>query len=51
MQRVRMLGASATVVAVVGYGLGVFVPYPGRAFSLTLGMVGVALFAVGGDGS
>ena len=49
MQRVRMLGAVATVVALVGYVAGVFAPYPGRAFSLALGMVGLTLVGVGGD--
>lgn len=49
MHRVRTLGAVATGLAVLGYSVGVFVPYPGRAFSLTLGMVGVVLVAMGGE--
>ena len=32
---------------VTGYVVGLFVPYPGRAFSLTLLMFGLSVLAVG----
>lgn len=51
MQRARTLGILATVLALLGYVAGVLVPYPGRAFSLALGMVGITLVAIGGDGA
>ena len=47
MQRVAVLGAACTVLALVGYGVGMFTPDPGRAFTLTGLMVGTALLAVG----
>lgn len=40
------MGALLTVLGLVGYGLGLGVAYPGRAFSVTLVMVGVALVAM-----
>jgi len=49
MQRVRILGGVATVLGLVGYVAGVLAPYPGRAFSVALGMVGLTLVGVGGD--
>jgi hypothetical protein len=51
MNRTFALGAALTGLGIVGYGLGTAVVYPGRAFSVTALMVGVALLAVGyGDG-
>jgi hypothetical protein len=47
MQRVAVLGAACTVLALVGYGAGMVSPYPGRAFTLTGLMVGTTLLAVG----
>lgn len=41
------MGALLTVLGLVGYGLGLGVAYPGRAFSLTVVMVGITLAAVG----
>jgi hypothetical protein len=41
-------GLSLTVLSSVGYAVGVLAPYPGRAFSLTGLMVGLALLSVGG---
>lgn len=41
-------GLALTVSSSVGYAIGVAVPYPGRAFSLTGLMVGLALLSVGG---
>lgn len=39
----RLLGIGLTVTALAGYVAGVYAPYPGRAFSLTFGMLGIAL--------
>lgn len=47
MHRVRMAGLGVTVLALVAYAVGTAVPYPGRAFSLTVGMLGIALAALG----
>lgn len=47
MQPVALAGAACTLLALVGYGVGLLAPYPGRAFTLTGMMVGVALVAVG----
>lgn len=46
MNRAFALGVALTALGVVGYLLGVSGPYPGRAFSITLLMVGVALVAM-----
>ncbi|ELZ98738.1 hypothetical protein C440_00240 [Haloferax mucosum ATCC BAA-1512] len=48
MKRVRTAGIGVTAVGVVGYGVGAFVAYPGRAFSVTTVMVGITLWAIGG---
>ena len=40
------LGTLLTTVGLAGYAAGVATPYPGRAFSLTLVMVGLALVAM-----
>lgn len=40
------VGVLVTALGLVGYGLGLSVAYPGRAFSVTLVMVGVALVAM-----
>jgi hypothetical protein len=50
MDRVVVAGLALTVLGLVGYVVGVFAPYPGRAFSVTGVMVGLTLVAVGGDG-
>jgi hypothetical protein len=47
MDRTFTVGAGLTVVGVCGYAGGVFVAYPGRAFSLTAIMVGITLAAIG----
>ncbi|EMA04341.1 MULTISPECIES: hypothetical protein [Haloferax] len=49
MTRVRTAGIGVTVLGVVGYGVGTFFAYPGRAFSVTAMMVGITLWAIGGD--
>ena len=40
-------GLGAIALGLAGYVAGAFVDYPGRAFSLTLLMAGMALAAVG----
>lgn len=50
MNRVLVGGLVLALAGIVGYGLGVFVAYPGRAFSVTAVTVGVALFAIGRAG-
>ncbi|UVE49914.1 hypothetical protein KU306_13475 [Haloferax larsenii] len=49
MSRMRKIGVAVTALGVAGYGGGVFVAYPGRAFSVTALMVGITLWAIGGD--
>lgn len=47
MNAVSTVGALLLVVGLVGYSIGVTVPYPGRAFSLTAVTLGIALVAIG----
>ncbi|MFD1635025.1 hypothetical protein ACOZ4L_04710 [Haloplanus ruber] len=47
MDRAFRVGAALSVIGVCGYLVGVAVPFPGRAFSITAVMVGVTLVAVG----
>ncbi|WP_191965445.1 MULTISPECIES: hypothetical protein [Haloferax] len=49
MNRLRTTGIATTILGVVGYVAGTLVAYPGRAFSLTAVMVGITLWAVGGQ--
>ncbi|MFT4946023.1 MAG: hypothetical protein ACI8TL_000253 [Natronomonas sp.] len=42
----RVLGIALAVVGLAGYVGGVAVAYPGRAFSITLLMFGIALAAI-----
>ncbi|WP_416839853.1 hypothetical protein [Haloferax sp. DFSO52] len=49
MTRVRTTGIATTVLGVVAYVVGTVAAYPGRAFSVTAVMVGITLWAVGGD--
>lgn len=44
------IGGITTILGVVGYVAGIFLAYPGRAFSLTLLMFGMALALVGRSG-
>jgi uncharacterized membrane protein len=46
MQLQRQAGIFLVCAGILGYGTGIFVPYPGRAFSITLLMVGIALAAI-----
>ena len=48
MNGTLVTGLSLTVLSGVGYAVGVVAAYPGRAFSLTGLMVGLALLSVGG---
>ncbi|MFC6975941.1 hypothetical protein ACFQL1_16585 [Halomicroarcula sp. GCM10025709] len=47
MHPAAIAGAILTLVGVAGYVVGVAVPYPGRAFSLTAVMVGLSVLSVG----
>lgn len=47
MNRVLAAGIGLTVLGTIGYGVGVFVAYEGRAFSVTALMVGISFLAVG----
>lgn len=49
MQRRVLAGWGLLVAGLLGYLVGVYVPYPGRAFSLTAIMVGIVFAAIGGD--
>ena len=44
----RTVGSGLLVAGLLAYAVGVYVPYPGRAFSLTAVMVGIVLVALGG---
>lgn len=46
MHRLRVAGVTATVGGVLGYVVGVAVPYPGRAFSVTAVIVGITLLSI-----
>ena len=48
MNRTRAAGLAILAAGLLGYGLGVYTPYPGRAFSITAVMVGITLTAIGG---
>ena len=48
MQRLALLGIVLTLIGVSAYITGVFVQYPGRGFSITVVMIGLTLFGVGG---
>ncbi|MFB6283018.1 MAG: hypothetical protein ABEK59_03665 [Halobacteria archaeon] len=43
MEQIRATGMFLTVLGLLGYVAGVFVTYPGRAFSLTSIMLGLPL--------
>lgn len=44
-----VIGAASVGMGLIGYAVGTAVPYPGRAFSLTLTMVGITLLVIGDD--
>lgn len=47
MNRVLVAGVVLTVVGLLGYALGVRMPYPGRAFAVTAFMAGLSLAVIG----
>ncbi|MFW6320813.1 MAG: hypothetical protein ACOC0Z_03095 [Halohasta sp.] len=47
MNRGRVAGIGLFGVGVVGYAVGLYAPYTGRAFSLTVIMTGLALATIG----
>lgn len=49
VSRATAVGGAATALGVVGYVAGVLVAYPGRAFTLTLAMVGITILIIGDD--
>lgn len=53
MKTLFAIGLGTTAVGTAAYLVGLAVIYPGRAFSVTLIMVGITLAAIGsgGDGS
>lgn len=51
MDRLVLLGAGCTALALLGYVVGVLVPYPGRALSIAGVMVGITILSVGGAGT
>ncbi|WP_162832768.1 hypothetical protein [Haloferax prahovense] len=46
MDRSTIAGTTLILVGVLGYVAGIYVAYPGRAFSITVLMVGIALVAI-----
>lgn len=46
MNGVLLAGLGITVVALVGYVVGVIAPYPGRSFTVAGVMLGVTLLAI-----
>lgn len=46
MERGTLLGIGLFAVGIVGYVAGIYVAYPGRAFSLTAVMVGLTVAAI-----
>lgn len=46
MNRNYTIGLALFVGGIAAYGVGVYVPYPGRGFSLTAVMVGLTLAAI-----
>ena len=49
--KARGAGIGLFAVGLAGYAVGVSMPYPGRAFSLTAIMVGIAVAAIAGTGA
>lgn len=46
MDRRTLAGIGLCTVGLVGYVAGIYVEYPGRAFSITALMVGITLIAI-----
>lgn len=49
VSRGMLLGAVCTALGIGGYLVGIAVAYPGRAFSVTLTMIGITLLVIGDD--
>lgn len=49
MNRSMVAGGVVTALGIAGYGVGIAVAYPGRAFSLAALMVGITMVLVGRD--
>lgn len=49
MKRLRAVGAIVTALGIGGYIVGVAIAYTGRAFAVTVVMVGLTLLAIGGS--
>ena len=47
MDRSTISGLGLFLVGLIGYVTGIYVAYPGRAFSITAVIVGIALVAIG----
>ncbi len=47
MNRSTISGVALSLVGFIGYVAGIYVAYPGRAFSITAVIVGIALVAIG----
>ncbi len=47
MNRTQRVGVVLTGGGLLGYAVGLSVPYEGRAFSVTAVMVGITLLAIG----
>lgn len=47
MHRLAIAGAVLTGIALVGYAVGTATPYPGRSFTVTGVMAGLALLLIG----
>ncbi|MFB6308479.1 MAG: hypothetical protein ABEH35_04040 [Haloarculaceae archaeon] len=47
MHRTTALGVALSAAGIAGYAVGIYVAYPGRAFSITAVMVGVCLAVFG----
>ena len=46
MNRLVAAGVTLVVLGLAGYGVGLFVAFPGRAFAVTAVMVGITLVAI-----
>lgn len=46
MNRLVAFGAALVALGVLGYGIGIVVDFPGRAFSVTAIMIGITLIAI-----
>jgi len=47
MNRSALVGIGLFVAGIVGYVAGIYVAYPGRGFTITAVMIGLALVAIG----